>query len=182
MHLQLLYKIHEFCSLVVNDFLHISFIFFVLFVKHCFLFCSRICTLILFINFIMKRVLLTVHLVIRSCIFCIILVAFFTLLEMNLYKLSIDEKRYKISIRRKCLQTLILLFKLLFNLISVIFTTLISLKTTSLKENKSETYLSFRHQIIDRLTNRNRSVYQLHSALLHFHMHNKLWNKFSFSE
>jgi len=111
----------------------------------------------------MEKVSPTVHLVIRSCIFCTTLVAFFTLLGANFYKISIRGKR---------LQTLALLFKLILDLIPVILTALNS--STSLEEGESEACLGSGHKMTDGWTDRNHSVYRLHPALLLFHIYNKL--------
>ena len=69
-HAQLLYRIHESCNHVKNNILHIaSFIFSITFIKDCFIFCSFICMLIPFADFVMERVLSRTYLGVLICIF-----------------------------------------------------------------------------------------------------------------
>ena len=125
---QLLYRTHGSCSLILDYFLHIaSFAYFAPFVHPP-------------VILIMEKVSPTVHLIIRSCIFCTTLTAFLTLL---------GAIRHKIPFRGRLLQTLALLFKLVLDLVPVILTALNSSKRSSLDDGKSEACLSSGHTITD---------------------------------
>ncbi|KAL2048951.1 hypothetical protein ABVK25_010804 [Lepraria finkii] len=73
----------------------------------------------------MERVSPTIHLVLRSCIFCTTLIAFLALL---------GAIRHKISFRGRHRQTLALLFKLVLDLVPVVLRALNSSKRTSLND------------------------------------------------
>ena len=110
------------------------------FVRHRFVSCNLTCTLTTPVILIMEKVSPTVHLVIRSCVFCTTLTAFLILL---------GAFRHEIPILGKRRQTLALLFKLVLDLVPVILTALNSSKRTSLDDGKLEAYLSFGHRITD---------------------------------
>ena len=88
----------------------------------------------------MERVSPTIHLVLRSCIFCTTLATFLVLL---------GAIRHKIPILGKRRQTLALLLKLVPDFVPVILTALNCSKRTSLDDGKSEAYLRYGHRITD---------------------------------
>ncbi len=91
----------------------------------------------------MERVSPTVHLGILFSIFFTTLAAFLTLL---------GAKAYKIPIRGRRLQTLVLLFKLILDLVPTILGALNSSKRISLEDGNSEAFLSSGHTVTSGLT------------------------------
>lgn len=91
----------------------------------------------------MERVSPTVYLGILFSIFFTTLAAFLTLLR---------AKAYKIPIRGRRLQTLVLLFKWILDLILIILRALNSLKRISLEDGNLEAFLSSGYTVTSGLT------------------------------
>jgi len=157
-----------------TNFLHItSFAFFAPFVRHRSVSCSLPCTLTSFVVLIMERVSLTVHVFVRSCIFCTTLAAFLALLWAIVCK---------IPIRGRLLQTLALLLKLLLDLVPATLGALNSSKSFQLDDSKPKACLTSGHTMTDGLTDRNHLVGRLYPALLLLYMYYKLRGKYSLNE
>jgi len=104
---------------------------------------------------IMERVSPTVHLGDLSCIFCTTLTAFLVLVCT-----------WKIPIRGRLLQTLVLLFKSVLDLMPTILGALNSLKRTSLEDGNSGAFLSSRHTVISRLDDAGTKIWLVDYILL----------------
>jgi len=94
-HVQLLYRTHGSCSLVVDNVLHIAtFAFFALFVRHRFVSCSLTCTLIFPVVFIMGRISSKAHLSVLICVLIADLAAL-PLLRWQLIRLGSKSELFR---------------------------------------------------------------------------------------